>query len=624
MFRLRRDKAPLSFADLLTVFTVHKGEAITGIELRISVLSSYILVLLTFIAIPPNLIIAIRTQNIIGIILVSTLTICILSAPITYWITKNYTAFRRLLTISMIILIGGIIEMGGGPTGVGLFYVFVMTPFFYFILGWVMAALLPFVTLALTALRFYLFGIDPASIFLLPRIGPAFIVAFCIGSLSVSAAVVTMRGLANGLSLTAYRDAVTLLPNRIKTEEVIGQYISRANLDRHRFGLIGIKLGHFNRAAAMLDRERADAILRNAANRLQSHMNPNTFLGRFSGSVFIAIAETDSQDQVKRLADKLLSVVNSTGAEDFPLVPQAVITRYPEDGDDAERLISNVMTTLQIRPQPGSEAVFYDISQYNKEAERLKLGALLPGAIERGEIYLAYQPRVSADEQRAIGAEILLRWEHAELGIVPPSLFIPVAEELGIIRNFTRWILNQASRDIATVHERYPQRTLVHGINLSPYDLASPMLFHDIDDCIRPQKLPSTSIEFEITEGMLIDDNPRVETNLDELENRGYKLAIDDFGTGYSNLRYLQRFHVNTLKIDQSFIKDIGQDAGSRHIVDAIVLLTQSLGLHCVAEGVETAVQFECLKESGCHYMQGNYFCAPSNLPQYMDWLSSH
>jgi EAL domain-containing protein (putative c-di-GMP-specific phosphodiesterase class I) len=254
--------------------------------------------------------------------------------------------------------------------------------------------------------------------------------------------------------------------------------------------------------------------------------------------------------------------------------------------------------------------LFDEVSR-SHTVNRLALESSLHGSVDRGEFTLLYQPKVSLASGRVVGFEALLRWEHPQRGLLAPDDFIGVAEDSGLIVPIGRWVIDEAARMAARWAEgREPDRPLV-CVNLSARQFAQPDLVEVVAAALESSGAAPEALCLEITESVVMEQTGPTITTLAELKALGVRLAIDDFGTGYSSLGYLQRFHLDFLKIDRSFVDGLGHDAGQTAIVDAIVKMAQALGLSVVAEGVETAEQIEALRGLGCDLVQGYLFSRP-------------
>jgi EAL domain-containing protein (putative c-di-GMP-specific phosphodiesterase class I) len=286
------------------------------------------------------------------------------------------------------------------------------------------------------------------------------------------------------------------------------------------------------------------------------------------------------------------------------------VSMYPEDGDDAKTLLANADAALTRARAGAPNSVQFHSEKLNKvAAERLKREAELRRALEENQLELYYQPKISLADERITGAEALLRWIPPQQAPIPPQVFIRLAEECGLIDQIGEWVLGAACRQL--------QRWASHGnaprvaVNVSPRQFTRPNLPGRIESMLHSAGVAPKSLQIEITETSLAEDQSAFLHAIDNLKHLGLQIAIDDFGTGYSSLSYLKSIPVDEIKIDRSFISDLESDPKSRAIVKAVITLGHSLGLTVVAEGVETAPQRDILRASGCDDVQGFYFGRP-------------
>jgi len=264
---------------------------------------------------------------------------------------------------------------------------------------------------------------------------------------------------------------------------------------------------------------------------------------------------------------------------------------------------------------------FYDEERHRSEMKRYDMVQELRQAIRLGELRLVYHPKSRLSDGSAHGAEVLLRWRSRRFGEVSPAVFVPLAEESDLILEITRWVVSTAFDDLRDLESMGCR--IVHAINLSPKDLREDGFQAFIEAERARSGVDPSSVEFEITEGVMMDENPAMQRNLDFLRQSGYRLALDDFGTGYSSLSYLHRLRASNLKIDRSFITRLNESNPSSPVVDAIISMALSLRLEVTAEGVETAFQEAYLRERRCTYGQGWLYSTPLPLNEYRAYLGN-
>jgi len=338
-------------------------------------------------------------------------------------------------------------------------------------------------------------------------------------------------------------------------------------------------------------------------------------VARLGGDEFVVLIENVTDPvYVGSLANKLITALSASfvlAGGEYNVTASIGVSTYPDDGGDVQTLLKHADIAMYRSKEQGRNTFqFYSAQMNVHSVERLTLESGLRRALERGELLLHYQPILEMSTRRIAGMEALVRWQHPELGLVPPGQFITIAEETGLIVPIGEWVLNTACETQRKWLER-GLPPLMMSVNLSPRQF----LYGDlVSDMVRLLARPGHSadgLKLEITEGMVMQNPKRAVLLIRTLKEMGLKIAIDDFGTGYSSLAYLRRFPIDTLKIDRSFIQDTPADAGAVAITQAIIAMAHNLGLDVTAEGVETAEQFEFLLQHGCDQMQGYYFSAP-------------
>jgi EAL domain-containing protein (putative c-di-GMP-specific phosphodiesterase class I) len=294
------------------------------------------------------------------------------------------------------------------------------------------------------------------------------------------------------------------------------------------------------------------------------------------------------------------------------------VSLCPKDGEDADTLLKNADIAMYGAKDAGRDAIRFFTQEMNAQVQdRVALEQALRVALERDELHLVFQPQIDAATGRVVGAEALLRWRHPELGLVPPARFIPVTEELGLIGVIGEWVLREACRQAADWRAG-GLGDVVIAVNVSARQLAEPDLPERVMTILAETGLPPHLLELELTESMLMGAVERSEIMLHNLKQIGVTLSLDDFGTGYSSFAYLRRFPIDTVKIDQTFVRDMGEGASNAEsIVSAIIAMAHSLKMRVVAEGVETPLQQRQLVRHGCDVLQGYLLGRPSLADQF-------
>jgi diguanylate cyclase (GGDEF)-like protein/PAS domain S-box-containing protein len=412
----------------------------------------------------------------------------------------------------------------------------------------------------------------------------------------------------------AHFDLLTGLPNRALFTDRINHAINMAQRGNTQLAVIFLDLDHFKNVNDNLGHRIGDVLLVEIAQRLQSAMREDDTVSRLGGDEFVLLLPNADADGAAHAAEKLLDrVARVCQIEQHELVvtPSIGIAMYPEDGKDFESLSQCADVAMYRAKHDGrNNYKFFTAEMQTHSARILLLENALRYALARDELSLHYQPQMSLESGRIIGAEVLLRWQHPDLGQVSPAEFIPIAESSGQILQIGEWVLRTAMRQMKSWMDSGIAPMII-GVNLSTVQFRHPNLPEMVSQILDSVKLPAQYLELELTEGVAMDDPLGAITVMDKLHERGIRMSIDDFGTGYSSLSYLKRFKVYKLKIDQSFVRDITDDPEDKAIVRAIISLADSLGLQTIAEGVETEGQLELLREQGCDEIQGYYFSKP-------------
>ena len=425
----------------------------------------------------------------------------------------------------------------------------------------------------------------------------------------------------------AFYDSLTSLPNRMLFREQLNQALQSARREERYVAILFLDLDNFKRVNDTLGHTIGDLLLQDVGARLAQCIRaedslarspsaqPNLTVARLGGDEFTVLLGriANTQDAAKVAQRILDSLSESTFVDGHELFVSASIgiAVYPFDGEETETLIKNADAAMYHAKSDGrSRYHFYNPSMNASALEKLNLERSLRKALDRDEFVLYFQPLVHGTSGEIIGNEALLRWRHPERGLIAPGEFIPLAEETGLIVPIGQWVIETACKqNIQWQRAGLPSVPVM--VNLSTIQFHDPKLVSKVEDVLRETGLDSRYLTLELTESMLMQDSEHNITTLLELRRLGVGLAIDDFGTGFSSLNYLQRFPVDHLKIDQSFVRDITQDMGNSAIALAIIALARSLNLGVVAEGVETTEERDFLRSNGSPDMQGYLFCQP-------------
>ncbi len=407
----------------------------------------------------------------------------------------------------------------------------------------------------------------------------------------------------------AYHDALTDLPNRRLFADQLEQRTDLARRKGQPLALLFLDLDRFKLVNDSLGHEMGDLLIQSVAQRLSGAVRKSDIVGRLGGDEFTVIVEgvTSAQDAAL-IAQKLIDTLSepfTLDSREIFVTASVGIALYPFDGDQSGTLLKNADTAMYRAKERGRNGYqFYTAEMSARAMERLALENNLRRALERDELLLHYQPQVRLDSGDLIGLEALVRWNHPDLGLVPPGEFIPLAEETGLIVPVGEWVLRQACRQARAWREA-GRETLRVAVNLSGRQLRQQNLVEVIRQILEESDLPPGGLELELTESSIMHKDKLTISTLWALHEMGIRLSIDDFGTGYSNLGYLKRFPIDTLKIDRSFVRDITADPDDAAITTAIIAMAHNLKIDVVAEGVETEEQKAFLRERGCDAIQG-------------------
>ena len=420
------------------------------------------------------------------------------------------------------------------------------------------------------------------------------------------------------LAHQAMHDPLTGLPNRALLLDRLDRALRRARRNQRRVAVLFLDLDHFKVVNDSLGHGLGDRLLIAIADRLQAALRPADTVARFGGDEFVVLCEDlVSQQDAVAIAERVNEAVSGPFVIDDVevFVGVSIGIAFPDDSDaDPETLIRDADAAMyQAKDRGRARWVIFDNAMRASAVDRLDIENALRRALDRRELRVYYQPMIELSSGQLTGVEALLRWEHPERGLLLPGDFITVAEETGLIVPIGSWVLDQACRQVQRWQASMPDLPpLVLAVNLSGRQLGHPRLVDDVAAVLAETGIDPSHVDLEITESVLMDDVEMSEETLGRLKKLGVKLVVDDFGTGYSSLSYLRRFPVDVLKVDRSFVDGLGSDPGDSAIVTAVVTLAHALGLHAVAEGVETLEQLSELRRLGCDSAQGFHFARPS------------
>jgi diguanylate cyclase (GGDEF)-like protein/PAS domain S-box-containing protein len=407
-------------------------------------------------------------------------------------------------------------------------------------------------------------------------------------------------------------DGLTGLPNRALFRDRLAQEVNKAERSGAPFALLFIDLDRFKEANDLLGHDVGDVLLARAAERISASVRVSDTVARLGGDEFtVILSELEDPAAVDHVAEKILDTLSKPfclGEEVIYLSASIGITLYPNDAVEPERLIRNADQAMYVAKHAGrNQYSYFTVSLQERARSRLRLIAEMREALSANQFRVYFQPIIDLRCGRIVKAEALLRWCHPVHGMFYPSEFIGIAEETGLISEIGNWVFMESA---------WWSQRWTHQLG-KPFQIsvnASPVQFHATEDGVDWVKylsdlgLSRNCISVEITEGMLLNVSPDVSSRLLEYRDAGIQVALDDFGTGYSSMSYLKKFDIDYLKIDQSFVRDMSHNQGSRTIAETMIMMAHKLGMRVIAEGIETPEQRDMLTHAGCDYGQGFLF----------------
>jgi diguanylate cyclase (GGDEF)-like protein/PAS domain S-box-containing protein len=436
-----------------------------------------------------------------------------------------------------------------------------------------------------------------------------------LGAVTVFRDVSAAREMARQMAYSAQHDFLTGLPNRMLLNDRVNQAINLASRHKKKVAVLFLDVDGFKHINDSLGHRIGDRLLQAIAKRLVNCVRGSDTVSRQGGDEFvILLLEVEQPEGAAHTARRMLqamSEAHSIDQHDLHVSISIGVSVYPDDGLDAETLIKNADTAMYQAKENGRQSYqFFKPAMNVRAVERQAIEESLRRALERREFALHYQPRINLKTGEITGAEELIRWTHPIRGLVPPAQFIPIAEDCGLILPIGKWVLGEACRQARA----WLDAGLLLGtmaVNISAMEFRDESFLEGVFATLQDAGLDPKSLELELTESVLMKHAESTASLLETLRARGVQMAVDDFGTGYSSLSYLRKFPIDTLKIDQSFVRQITTIPDETTIVTAVISMGRSLKLRVVAEGVETRAQMEFLQAHECDEAQGYYFSRP-------------
>lgn len=424
----------------------------------------------------------------------------------------------------------------------------------------------------------------------------------------------------------AFQDSLTNLPNRRSFMYQLRNEVMDRKLSRSKLAVLVIDLDNFKQINDQWGHDAGDLVLREAARRIRTVIRPTDLAARFGGDEFVVLLK-DIQDEqvaisvVERIVTQIQKPINISG-QDYVLTCSVGVAKYPDHGETSEDLLKSADTALYYVKERGkNDYMVFDQHMEHQSLERRILENALRQGIQEQQFYLEYQPKVNMSTNEVIGMEALIRWRHPELGVIPPGKFIPLAEETGLIVPLGEWVLRESCRQTSEWQDKGNPH-LILSVNVSVHQLEDPHFVDKVKTILDETGLDPSWLELEITESVLANIKSTVSV-LKEIQQLGIQVSVDDFGTGYSSLSYIKELPINTIKIDQSFVKDIHTNKESKEIAKAIINIANSIGLNVIAEGVELKEHVEELSKDGLILGQGYYYSKPLQVQAFEAYIDT-
>ena len=430
----------------------------------------------------------------------------------------------------------------------------------------------------------------------------------------------------------AYYDALTGLPNRTLFNDRLAQALAQAYRTRQMLGLMFLDLDRLKAVNDTLGHAMGDRLLQGVSERLKGCLREGDTIARLGGDEFLLLLQGVAHlEDVAKVAQRLLEALKPSfycEGQELHTTASIGIALYPNDSKDAESLMKNADAAMYRAKELGrNNYQFYSASMNETALQRLSLENNLRRALQRREFVLHYQPQMNLTTGQITGAEALIRWNHPELGMIPPVRFIPIAEESGLILPMGEWVMATATAQNKAWQDA-GMKPLRIAVNLSPLHFKHKDLAQTIAKILQQTELDARYLELEVTESVIMQttdtDADAVVGTMLKLKETGIHVSIDDFGTGYSSLSYLKRFPVDTVKIDQSFIRDITTNPDDAAIAKAIISIAHSLTLRVIAEGVETEEQLNFLRAESCDEIQGFFLSRAVPADDFAEFVKAH
>ena len=428
------------------------------------------------------------------------------------------------------------------------------------------------------------------------------------------------------ISSLAKHDVLTGLSNRLYLEEQLLSIISNASRTNKQFALLFLDLDHFKNINDTLGHDVGDKLLQEVTNRIQPNIRVEDIFARIGGDEFIIILTNINEIDLAKSLNKIIKLMRKTWKIDsyeLKVSTSIGVALYPKDGDTIVELMKNADIAMYKAKEKGRDNFSFftdELNQLIHEEMRLEQG--MSNALATNQFELYYQPKQELIDDTIIGAEVLIRWNHPELGLIYPDKFISLTESTGFIVKLGRWIIKEACKAIHRFNTKDKNHKLHLSVNISTRQLQLDDLHNTIENALKSSNIDASQLSIEITESVMADNNEKLIKKLQDINAIGIKISLDDFGTGYSSLSYLNKLPINAFKIDKSFVDDIPKRGEKKILLDTIIAMGKALDMGVVAEGVEEEYQRNYLIKHGCIYYQGYLFSKPITEDEYFNLIS--